>query len=174
MAWKGVVTNAGKELLNTMAEGRHTMTITRAAAGSGSVEEANMREATALKSEETEASIISATTDSDGVTTFKVQVGPAEEAEYECTEIGLWAKVDDGDAVLFALHQTTDTGINIPTKANYPSFAASVYVKHEIKNDGDLTINIDTTAYVSQSTMDEQNIGFCIENGLVCQRYWTE
>jgi len=174
MAWKGVVTNAGKELLNTIAEGGHTLTITRAAVGSGTTEEINLREATELANEKADASIVSAKTSTDGITTFKVQISPAEETAYICTEVGLFAKVDDESEVLFALHQTSDKGINIPTKAEYPSFVASVYAKHEITNDGDTVINIDETVYVSQSTIDEQSIGFYVQDGLVYQKYYTD
>ena len=50
MAWKGVITNSGSELLAQWTAGK-TLTITRAAAGTGRVSEAAMLAQTALVSE---------------------------------------------------------------------------------------------------------------------------
>ena len=56
MAWKGVITNSGSELLAQWTAGK-TLTITRAAAGTGRVSEAAMLAQTALVSEKQTASI---------------------------------------------------------------------------------------------------------------------
>lgn len=151
MSWKGVITNAGQTILDQWVLGGHVLTITGATVGSGYVADASMRAATALDSEEDDASIISSEAISDG-TRFKIQVGPTDGTAYTAHEIGLWAKLDDGDEVLLALHQDSDAGVGVPTRTDSPDFAFAVYLVHSISNSGDLAVDVDTSAYVTQST----------------------
>lgn len=153
MSWKGVITNAGQQILSQWTANGHTLTIDGASVGSGYVDDINMRVATALAHEEATAAIVSADA-VDGGTKFKVQVSPAESTEYVAHEIGLWGHIDDGPRTLIALHQDSQTGINIPTKASSPDFIFALYLVHAISNSDTLTVNIDTSAVVSKSTMD--------------------
>lgn len=153
MSWKGVITNAGQQILSQWTANGHTLTIDGASVGSGYVDDINMRVATALTHEEATAAIVSADA-VDGGTKFKVQVSPAESTEYVAHEIGLWGHIDDGPRTLIALHQDSQTGINIPTKASSPDFIFALYLVHAISNSDTLTVNIDTSAVVSKSTMD--------------------
>ena len=151
MSWKGVITNAGQTLLDQWTLGGHMLTITGATVGSGYVADAGMRAATALSSEKDDASIISSEAISDG-TRFKIQVGPTDGTAYTAHEVGLWAKLDDGDEVLLALHEDSDIGVAVPTRTESPDFAFAIYLVHSISNSGDLSVDIDTSAYVTQST----------------------
>ena len=153
MSWKGVITNAGQQILSQWTANGHTLTIDGASVGSGYVDDINMRVATALSHEEATAAIVSADA-VDGGTKFKVQISPAESTEYVAHEIGLWGHIDDGPRTLIALHQDSQTGINIPTKASSPDFIFALYLVHAISNSDTLTVNIDTSAVVSKSTMD--------------------
>ena len=74
MAWKGVITNSGSELLAQWTAGK-TLTITRAAAGTGRVSEAAMLAQTALVSEKQTASILSNKTTAQGQK-LQLQVTP--------------------------------------------------------------------------------------------------
>ena len=151
MSWSGVITNAGQSMLDQWTLGGHVLTITGATVGSGYVSDASMRAATALSSEKDDASIISSEAITDG-TRFKIQVGPTDGTAYTAHEIGLWAKLDDGDETLLALHQDPDGGVGVPTSTDSPDFAFAMYLVHSISNSSDLSVNVDTSAYVSQST----------------------
>lgn len=151
MSWSGVITNAGQSMLDQWTLGGHVLTITGATVGSGYVSAASMRAATALNSEEDDASIISSEAITDG-TRFKIQVGPTDGTAYTAHEIGLWAKLDDGEETLLALHQDPDGGVGVPTSTDSPDFAFAMYLVHSISNSSDLSVNVDTSAYVSQST----------------------
>lgn len=151
MSWKGVITNAGQSMLDQWTLGGHVLTITGATVGSGYVSDASMRAATALSSEKDDASIISSEAITDG-TRFKIQVGPTDRTAYTAHEIGLWARLDDGEETLLALHQDSDGGVGVPTSTDSPDFAFAMYLVHSISNSSDLSVNVDTSAYVSQST----------------------
>lgn len=154
MGWIGVITNIGQELLEQWSTGLHTLTIDGAKVGSGTTPEANMRIATALVNEEDDASIVSAVAVTGG-TKFKIQVGPAASTGYTAKEIGIFAHIDSDAPVLLALHQDANGGVVVPTIAESPDFAFSLYALHAISNTGSITINIDTSAYVTTSTFND-------------------
>lgn len=118
MAWKGVITNSGSELLAQWTAGK-TLTITRAAAGTGRVSEAAMLAQTALVSEKQTVSILSNKTTAQGQK-LQLQVTPLATG-YHLNQLGIWAKLDSGAARLIALFQTdTDAGVEIPSKTDVP------------------------------------------------------
>ena len=73
MAWKGVIPNSGSELLAQWTAGK-TLTITRAAAGTGRVSEAAMLAQTALVSEKQTVSILSNKTTAQGQGPGRIRV----------------------------------------------------------------------------------------------------
>lgn len=91
MAWKGVITNSGSELLAQWTAGK-TLTITRAAAGTGRVSEAAMLAQTALVSEKQTVSILSNKTTAQGQK-LQLQVTPLATG-YPLNQLGIWAKLD--------------------------------------------------------------------------------
>lgn len=114
MAWKGVITNSGSELLAQWTAGK-TLTITRAAAGTGRVSEAAMLAQTALVSEKQTVSILSNKTTAQGQK-LQLQVTPLATG-YPMNQLGIWAKLDSGAARLIALFQTEHgRGVEIPSK----------------------------------------------------------
>lgn len=116
MAWKGVITNSGSELLAQWTAGK-TLTITRAAAGTGRVSEAAMLAQTALVSEKQTVSILSNKTTAQGQK-LQLQVTPLATG-YPLNQLGIWAKLDSGAARLIALFQTdTDAGVEIPSNGH--------------------------------------------------------
>lgn len=155
MAWKGVVTNAGRALLDSYALGGHTLTLTGATVGSGTVQEANLRIQTALTSEKDTASIISAEAITGG-SKYKIQVGPASASvgAYTAHQIGLWAKLDSGSATLLLLAQDADAGVSVPLASVSPNFAFAVFAALAVDNTDDLSVTIDETAYVTVGTMN--------------------
>lgn len=155
MAWVGVVTNAGRALLDSYAAGGHTLTLDGVTVGSGTVAEANLRIQTALTSEKDAGSIISVE-EVEGGTKYKLQVGPASASvgAYTAHQIGLWAKLDNGTRMLLLLAQDAETGVSVPLVSVSPNFAFAIFAALAVDNTDTLTVNIDETAYVTLATMN--------------------
>lgn len=156
MAWIGVITNAGAALLAAWSLGGETLTIDGVTVGSGTTAEVNMRAATALANEKDDGSIVSAKA-VEGGTEFKAQIGPAsaEVGAYTAHEIGLWGHLGSGSRTLIALHQDSADGVPVPLASVSPAFVFALYMVHAISNDGTLSVTIDGSAFVSQSTLDD-------------------
>lgn len=156
MSWIGVITDQGAEMLAEWSLGSETLTIDGVTVGSGITIEANMRQATALANQKDTGSIVSAKMVTGG-TEFKAQIGPASAGvgAYTAHEIGLWAHLGSGTSKLIALHQDSGDGIPVPPASVSPNYAFSLYMTHAISNTGTLSVTIDTSAYVSESTMQE-------------------
>lgn len=152
MAWKGVITNSGSELLAQWTAGK-TLTITRAAAGTGRVSEAAMLAQTALVSEKQTVSILSNKTTAQGQK-LQLQVTPLATG-YPLNQLGIWAKLDSGAARLIALFQTdTDAGVEIPSKTNVPDYVYTFYGLLEFSGSGGtLQVTIDASALVTAESM---------------------
>ena len=152
MAWKGVITNSGSELLAQWTAGK-TLTITRAAAGTDRVSEAAMLAQTALVSEKQTASILSNKTTAQGQK-LQLQVTPLATG-YPLNQLGIWAKLDSGAARLIALFQTdTDAGVEIPSKTDVPDYVYTFYGLLEFTGSGGtLQVTIDASALVTAESM---------------------
>ena len=152
MAWKGVITNSGSELLAQWTAGK-TLTITRAAAGTGRVSEAAMLAQTALVSEKQTVSILSNKTTAQGQK-LQLQVTPLATG-YPLNQLGIWAKLDSGAARLIALFQTdTDAGVEIPSKTDVPDYVYTFYGLLEFSGSGGtLQVTIDASALVTAESM---------------------
>ncbi len=152
MAWKGVITNSGSELLAQWTAGK-TLTITRAAAGTGRVSEAAMLAQTALVSEKQTVSILSNKTTAQGQK-LQLQVTPLATG-YPLNQLGIWAKLDSGAARLIALFKTdTDAGVEIPSKTDVPDYVYTFYGLLEFTGSGGtLQVTIDASALVTAESM---------------------
>ena len=152
MTWKGVITNSGSELLAQWTAGK-TLTITRAAAGTGRVSEAAMLAQTALVSEKQTVSILSNKTTAQGQK-LQLQVTPLATG-YPLNQLGIWAKLDSGAARLIALFQTdTDAGVEIPSKTDVPDYVYTFYGLLEFTGSGGtLQVTIDASALVTAESM---------------------
>lgn len=154
MAWIGIITNNGNDLLTRWVEGKQ-LTITRAAAGQGRVDPAAMLAQAALVNEKQAASIISNTPVDKGQR-LKLQVTPQSEAGYSLNQFGVWARLEDEDEKMIALFQTdTDIGVEIPSKADMPDFVYTFYGLLAFSNQGNLTVNIDAAAVVTAETLGQ-------------------
>lgn len=152
MSWKGVITNSGNELLAQWTTGK-TLTITRAAAGTGRVSEAAMLAQTALVSEKQTVSILSSKATTQGQK-LQLQV-TAQTTGYPLNQLGIWAKLDDAAAKLIALFQTdTDAGVEIPSKTEVPDYAYTFYGLLEFSNTGGtLQVTIDPSALATTAAV---------------------
>lgn len=150
MAWKGVITNDGNDLLEQWTSGA-TIAIVSAASGTGLVDEAAMMAQSALRSQMQVASIISYEEVAEGKK-VKLQI-PAADVAYTLNQFGVWASLDGDDSKMLALFQNSD-GIDVPSIADSPDFLYTFYGVLAFSNTGTLTVNVDTSAVVSLSTMN--------------------
>ena len=158
MGWIGVITNNGNEMLTRWVEGK-TLTVTRAAAGQGRVEQTAMLAQSGLVNEKQSASILSNTPVEKGQR-LKLQVTAQTGAGYSLNQFGVWAMLEDEDEKMIALFQTdTDIGVEIPSKDVMPDFAYTFYGLLAFSNQGTLTVNIDAAAVVTEETMEQAIAG---------------
>ncbi|MCM1136329.1 MAG: hypothetical protein NC400_12240 [Clostridium sp.] len=150
MAWLGVITNAGRELLGGWLAGE-TLRIDGAAGGSGTVREAALLAQTALVEQKQAGSIVAYKT-VEGGQKVKIQF-PAAEAAYTLNQIGIWGSLA-GESVLLALFQNPE-GVAISSKAEFPDFAYTFYAVLAIGNEGSLAVTVDTETWVTYKTMQE-------------------
>lgn len=153
MAWKGVITNSGNELLAQWTGGK-TLTITRAAAGTGRVSETAMLAQTALVTEKQEASIISNKTVDKGQR-LQLRITPQAFA-YTLNQFGIWAKLNNETEKMIALFQTdTDAGVDIPSTADVPDYMYTFYALLEFSgNEGTLEVVIDASSMATAETVE--------------------
>lgn len=147
---QAVVTNAGKALLQQWAGGG-TLTIDGAKAGAGAVSQLNLINQTAVTQEKQTLSIISAK-QVEGGTQFHVQI-TAPDAGYTAKQIGIYGHLDSGDSTLIALYQD-ESGITVPSKAEMPDFVYAFYATIQVSNTGTLSVTLDTSALVTQATLN--------------------
>lgn len=148
----GVITNVGAALLAEWVQGK-VLSIDSAEAGTGTYLESTLMARTSLAEYKQAASIVLKTKITNGYR-VKIQITPMATA-YTLNQFGLRASVDGGTPVLLALFQNAD-GISIPALSDAPDFVYSFYAILPIGNTNDMTINIDTSALVSQSTLEEK------------------
>lgn len=153
MAWIGVITNAGAALLANYAQGEHTLHITGASVGSGTVADANLRVQTAVSSEEDDASIVEKTAVTGGMK-IKIQVGPAPTTAYTAHQIGIWAKLDSGASTLLALAQDAQGGVVVPAQSVTPAFAFALFLTVAVSNTGSIAVDIDEAAFLTIGTLN--------------------
>lgn len=147
---QAIVTNAGKALLQQWAGGG-TLTIDGAKAGAGAVSQLNLINQTAVTQEKQTLSIISAK-QVEGGTQFHVQI-TAPDAGYTAKQIGIYGHLDSGDSTLIALYQD-ESGITVPSKTEMPDFVYAFYATIQGSNTGTLSVTLDTSALVTQATLN--------------------
>lgn len=147
---QAVVTNAGNALLQQWAGGG-TLTIDGARAGAGAVSQLNLINQTAVTQEKQTLSIISAK-QVEGGTQFHVQI-TAPDAGYTAKQIGIYGHLGSGDSTLIALYQD-ESGITVPSKAEMPDFVYAFYATIQGSNTGTLSVTLDTSALVTQATLN--------------------
>ena len=145
------ITDAGANLLASWISGT-ALQITRAAAGTGTVADADLYASTALANQKQAMSIVSMTRGDKSIT-VKLQL-EAETEGYMLQQIGIYAKVGDGSEVLFAIFQD-NVGISVPSASTSQSFVYNFVATLAVSNTGTLTVNIDGSASVTLELLQE-------------------
>lgn len=147
MAWNGVITNAGAELLAQWASG-DALAITKATAGTGTAS-GSLAEQTALTDQRQMASIVNNEAVDSGQK-LTIQLTPAAVA-YELNQFGIWGTLNGGAETLLAIFQN-EQGVEIPSQSSGPDFLYTFYALLNFSSTGgDLTVKVDTSAFVSAS-----------------------
>ena len=149
-AWTAVITNAGKGLMASWITGT-TINFDSAASGTGTVPHSAMLAQTSLVKEKQTLSLIRGDKVPDGIK-LKLQI-LAPETGYALNQVGIWASVDGGGKCMLALFQT-DSGIPIPSRSETPDFVYNFFATIAVSNEGDFSLTVDSSALISQSTLD--------------------
>lgn len=148
--WTGAVTNAGAALLSQWAAGG-TLTITRAKGGSGTVAEESLSAQVDLLNAMQVLNITGYKTSGTGVT-YKIQI-LSNATEYTLRQIGVYGKLGSGAETLLAIYQDA-TGLTVPSSSESTDFVFSFSATVQMGTTGELTVNVDTTALVTRSEME--------------------
>lgn len=151
MAWKGTITDAGRELL-TAWTGEAQLTFTGAEAGQGLADSAQLAAQTALTSKRQGGGIVGRETAEGGVR-LKIRFTAAKEA-YKMTQIGVRASVDSGEPALLAIFQQNE-GVPVPAFEDSPDYAYTFYALISCSNTGSWTVSLDTAALATLGDVQE-------------------
>lgn len=147
-----VVTNAGKELLALWLGGGE-LSIDSAATGEGTVSASLLMGQTELVSKKQIMSIVKAEKIGGGMR-FQLQLTSTGVSNaYTINQIGIYASLGGGSSKLIALFQDS-TGISVPTFEQMPDYVFTFYATLQMSNDGELTVNIDTSAIVTRADLN--------------------
>lgn len=151
----GVITNAGISLLGEVIAGGE-ITITRAALGSGTVDSAALMAQTALTLLLPITPVIASKklVEEKGID-IRIQIrNNALTEDKVMKQVGLYAKLNSGDEVLFAIMQD-DTGEEIPSETSYPDFMLEFTAALAVSNTGSITVSVSGSAVITQETLDD-------------------
>ena len=154
MTWKGVITNKGNVLLGRWVSGK-TMTITKAAAGTGRVAEEAMLAQTSLVNEKQMVSILY-NEPAEAGQRLKLQVTPQAEA-YSLNQFGVWAELESEENMIALFQTDTETGVEIPSLADVPDFVYTFYGMLGFSSTGNLQVVVDPAALASM-----ENVGTAV------------
>jgi len=167
MAWAGVVTNRGEEMIASALNSGH-LVLTGVQTGTGNT--VDMKAATALNAAKTTGSLTGGV-ETDGLR-VRIKIGPYS-GGYTMKEVGIFATLDNGDPELFALMQDS-TGVIVPDSSDFPDFAINFSTFIAVSNTSNMSISVSTSAYVTESEFEEEidRIDGVISNVIECTRNW--
>lgn len=147
-----VLTNSGLNLMAQWVDGA-VLTIDKATAGEGTVNEAYLMGQTQLVAEKKQLSIVRQDRVANGV---RIQMQCTNEGvaeEFTINQIGVWAHLNNGASVLLSIYQD-DTGVLVPTNAEMPEYVFTFYAVLQVSNTGTLQVTLDASAVVTQGQLE--------------------
>lgn len=167
MGWIGTITNAGSSLISQLPGGLHTLTLTRASIGTGTMPEINLRAAVALTNEKTDAAIYKQKSVSDGIVlTVRAEAVSSLIGAFTGNQMGVWGKLDNGAETLIAIAQNS-SGIDIPLETVSPEFAYDLMIPIATSNQESITVNLTTSVFVSAADLDAYTPDIAVDFGTV-------
>lgn len=147
-----VLTNSGLNLMAQWVDGA-VLTIDKATAGEGTVNEAYLMGQTQLVAEKKQLSIVRQDRVANGVRIQMQCTNEGVSEEFTINQIGVWAHLDDGASVLLSIYQD-GTGVLVPTNAEMPEYVFTFYAVLQVSNTGTLQVTIDASAVVTQGQLE--------------------
>lgn len=149
--------NGGKLL--TQAVNGHTLTFTRGAYGAGTLADSDdIRDFTALKDERMSLPITDKKVADNGTSItliFNVSNSTLEKG-FNNRELGIFAKLDDGDEVLFAYSNAGNNYDSIPDK-NTPTDENTFEVQVFVTDEANVSVSIDgSIVYLTKAQVEEK------------------
>lgn len=156
LLWDASLTDAGVSMISQWAQGTgNKLTITGAVIGEGVVAATQLHALTQLTDQKSTISIQGFESVANGVKLKLRKTSQGITTSFILNQIGIYAKLDTSGGTpiiadsLIAVYQQ-DTGILVPTEADSPDFVFTFYGTVQTNYQGDLTINVDTSAILSQ------------------------
>ena len=159
MAWHGVVTNAGAELIRSFTA-NNKLNIGSIQTGTGSVAIDQMRARTALVTQKAAKGLCGANIakmeEVDGGIRLLIQVNSTSGA-YVCKEIGVWGGLgDDNSSTLIMYIMSDGNGVSIPDSSDLPDYSFLIAAVLGVSNVSNVIVNIDTTVNATRQYVDEE------------------
>lgn len=161
MSWnKSVFTTVGTDMMSEVLSGA-TMTITKAVGGSGTTEEASLAALTDVQEEKQTLKILgiedaSDSTGTDAGKRIKIQITNGDvEAGYILHQVGVYAKLTDGDETLLFIMQD-DRGVEIPSHTENSDFVIELFGVMAISNIANIKVTVDPSAVASVKMVNDQ------------------
>lgn len=145
------VTFSGLELMAEWAAGGKKLYIDGARAGTGTYPAVSLMNSSRLKDERQTISIIEVQRKGKS-THFNIQI-TAPEAGYTANQIGIWAHLEGGPSTMFAIYQDP-VGVPVPSAEEMKEFVYGFNADIEMDNTGELSVNIDSSVFVSMETLN--------------------
>ena len=163
MSWnKSVFTTVGTDMMSEVLSGA-TMTITKAVGGSGTTEEASLAALTDVQEEKQTLKILgiedaSDSTGNDAGKRIKIQITNGDvEAGYILHQVGVYAKLTDGDETLLFIMQD-DRGVEIPSHTENSDFVIELFGVMAISNIANIKVTVETVVLLSKGEVDSKKI----------------
>ena len=160
LIWDASLTDAGVSMISQWAQGAgDKLTITGAVIGEGVVAATQLHTLTQLTDQKSTISIQGSELVANGVKLKLRKTSQGITQSFILNQIGIYAKLDTSGGTpiiadsLIAVYQQ-DTGVLVPTEADSPDFVFTFYGTVQTNYQGDLTINVDTSALASQDDLD--------------------
>lgn len=159
--WKNAaITNAGISMLGQVVGGGE-LVVTRAALGGGTVDAAALMAQTALVQPLDIPALIAKKTlvEGSGIQ-IRIQIRNAGVAATQTMkQVGLFAKIGDGEEKLFAIMQD-EVGEEIPAAASYPDFMLEFNAAVAVSNTDGITVAVSGSAIVTREELDSELGGY--------------
>ena len=160
LLWDASLTDVGVSMISQWAQGAgDKLTITGAVIGEGVVAATQLHSLTQLTDQKSTISIQGFESVANGVKLKLRKTSQGITTSFILNQIGIYAKLDTSGGTpiiadsLIAVYQQ-DTGVLVPTEADSPDFVFTFYGTIQTNYQGDLTINVDTSALASQDDLD--------------------
>ena len=161
MSWNNsLYTNVGTNMMSEVLSGA-TMTITKAVGGAGTTAAESLAALTDVKDQKQTLKILgiedaSDSTGNDAGKRIKIQITNGDaEAGYILHQVGVYAKLTDGDETLLFIMQD-DRGVEIPSHTENSDFVIELFGVMAISNVANIKVTVDPSAVASVKMVNEQ------------------